>query len=100
MARNRLANEKRMIIKVKITFDELIEAYGIYRRISRSPRNKNTVREFCLFLGGEGLDEELWEEVYKYSEVTEDVAKKLKWLKSPNVKTLYKAWCVRNANNT
>lgn len=84
-----------MVVKVKISFHELTEAYGNYRRVSRSPRNQNTLIRFHQFLG---VSEDVEEEVYKLSLVSEEVAQKLKWLAGPNAKTLYKAWCIKHGN--
>ncbi len=81
---------------VKLTFEELVNAYGAYRRVSRSPKNKNTVVHFCNFLD---VDDEVWNRVYSHSEITEDAAHKIKWLTGPNARALYKAWCVKHGDN-
>lgn len=84
-----------MTKNVKITFEELTEAYGHYRRVSRSPKNQNTVYHFCEFLG---VNDEVWNFVYSHSEISEEAAHKMKWLKGPNARTLYKVWRTKHVN--
>lgn len=84
-----------MTKNVKITFGELTEAYGNYRIVSRSPRNQNTVYQFCQFLG---VDDEIWLKVYSHGSIPEEAAHKVKWLKGPNARTLYKAWGAKHVN--
>lgn len=85
-------------MKVKITFEELGDAYMAYRRVSRSPKNKNTVIQFCRFLG-DNVDEEIWNEIYKTNEVDSAVAEKIRWITGPNARTIYKAWCAKHGTS-
>lgn len=87
--------------KVKISFDDLMKAYGVYRHVSKSPTNKNTSYHFTTFLAGEGYyihEGDIFEDIYKHGEATEEVVQKIKWLNGPNARALYKAWCVKHGN--
>lgn len=78
-----------------VTFDEVQNAYGVWRQLSNSPRNQNTVRGFFKFLGAEE-DSDVFGKAYGGSELDTEVVNKIRWLNGPNAKALYEAWKARN----
>jgi hypothetical protein len=63
-------------------FTEITDAYNVYKRITNTPNNHNTVAKFIEFLGGDAL--------------TPEAMEKVGWLLGPHAETLYKAWKIKN----
>lgn len=82
-----------MIQHQPVDFMDISEALAAYRKITRSPRNRNTTFEFFKFLDLADQGEKL----LSGESVSELTRSRLDWIRGPNAKTLYKAWLVKNA---
>lgn len=74
-------------------------AYEVYRRITRSPANKNTARRFYKFLGARDLQEgadgsfqKQWDQIA----FMEQARNRVEWLLGPNAEVMYRVWEAQN----
>ena len=75
------------------------DAYAVYRRITNSPRNENTVRRFYLFLGAYEVDsgnERSFQKQWDQIKFTEEAHTRVEWLLGPNAEVMYKIWQAQN----
>lgn len=79
-----------------ISFDELQRAYMSYRRITKTPRNQNTARQFYAFLGLDEADDVANRAYADGTQVSDEMYQKIHWLLGPNAEALYKAWEVKH----
>lgn len=79
----------------QISFQELYEAYTIYRSIMRLPRNKNSRRLFFQFLGF--ADDEKFFQTHEW--MAEEPMRKVRWLTGPHAVAMYRVWEVQHGRD-
>lgn len=76
----------------QISFDELYDAYVVYRHILGLARNKNSRRKFFQFLGFTDDDKIFLQQQW----LGEEPVRKIRWLTGPHALAMYRVWEIQH----